>query len=596
MRNCFLVTLLWFASALSAQSTLGAGVTVLTQTELAELEGPTLVFLPLEVPMTVAVNGVVISQHGNLGKTYSSRLHWTTSLSLDAWKSPDQGNVTVEIQLLPQYGETPALGPVRLLPRAEALNWVFWRNFWGPQALTALAWASLVVGILSLLVYLLGRSLSSVDRSLHLVYFFVNVAFVLSYSNNIFSWDLAPTLLVEKLSKVGMYWWLYLVAVANLIFLHPRPDRRWLVRSGAVLALLPTLLQLAAPTVQNSSFVHFAFGLPVIGLFLLFALVRSTVLMLRHRDWQATVLVALYTIALFATLADTIPLFTLHYKPNVMLAPYTNFLANLGFLWLLAYQLNHRHAQAVRRAEQLQNLSVTLESRVQSRTKELANANQNLQFFISVLAHDLRGQVHGLARLGKETAALVRTEPEVTAADARLVPLVDLMHESARLTGQQLESLLEWSQVRLGTLKPQIAPVVAEDLLKAVAAEFRALAQSGGVELNVVADPETVVLCDLDMTTTLLRNLVANAVKYTRSGGSVTLEATLDSEYVKLAILDNGAGWAVPSSDDLQAKGFGLRIVRALAEAQGFRVDIESSPGKGTNCQVFIPRTAKVVR
>ncbi len=518
--------------------------------------------------MTVRVNGALASQRGNLTNPYSSRLHWATALVLDPWWSPGQGDLTIEIALQPGKGETPVLGPVRLMSRSDALTGVFWRNFWGPQAISALAWASMVVGLLSLLVYLNGRQLPPPSRRLYLIYFLLNLAFALSYTNNVFTWDLAPTLLVEKLSKIGMYWWLYLALAANVIYLHPQPKQHWLLLGLAVPVIVASVAQVMAPTVAQVGFWHARLGLPVMGLLLVAVLVRSAVLMVSHRDWQSTFLVVLYGIATVATLVDVYSVVVFHYKPYILLAPFTNFLSDLAFLWLLAYEF-HR-------------LTVTLEDQVATRTKQLAEANQNLQFFISVLAHDLRNQVHGLARLGKETAEVARATP--------VSSLVDLMHDTARLTGQQLESLLAWSQVRSGVLLPHFGPVVALDLLTEVASEFQAQAQAGEVQISVVCDPETVVLCDREMTRTLLRNLLANAVQHTPPRGSVRLEAQLEASQVKLLVCDSGTGWVVPSADNLQTKGFGLRIVRALAEVQGFRVEIESAPGKGTDCRLVIQR------
>jgi len=575
MRYRFLTLLLFLSSSLTAQTMLGVGTTVLTSAQLESFASPTLVFQPLEAPMTVHVNGALASQRGNVADPYSSRLHWATTLALDPWWLPGQGDLTIEITLQPGEGETPVLGPVRLMARADALTTVFWRNFWGPQAISALAWASLVVGLLSLFVYLNGHQLPSGDRQLYLIYFFLNLAFALSYTNNVFTWDLAPTLLLEKVSKIGLYWWLYFALLANLVYLRPKPNQHRLFVGLAVPVVVASLTQIMAPTVTLAGFWHFRLGLPVMGFLLLAVLFRTARLMLRKWDRQTTILVILYVTALVATIVDVYPLLTLRYKHQILVAPYTNFVSDLAFLLLLATQFYR--------------LTATFEKRVETRTKELAEANQNLQFFISVMAHDLRNQVHGLARLGKETVEVARSKATTT-ADGDVLTLIQLMHDSARLTGQQLESLLAWSQVRLGILKPQFGPVVAQDLLTEVASEFQAQAQAGTVLLSVVSDPDTVVLCDHEMTRTMLRNLLANAVRYTRAGGSVLLESRQESSHVKLTVRDSGTGWIVPSADDLQAKGFGLRIVRALAEAQGFRVEIESAPGKGTDCRVLIPR------
>ncbi|MEI7750868.1 MAG: hypothetical protein WCJ71_02155, partial [Candidatus Omnitrophota bacterium] len=336
MRYRFLVPFLLLTSVLAAEQVLSVGTTVLTQADLAALEGPTLVFLPLEVPLTVRVNGALASQRGNLDQPYTGRLHWATALSLQPWASPALGDLRVEIQLQPAEGEPSVLGPVRLLSRTEALDWVFWRNFWGPQAITALSWASLVVGLSSFLLFLVGHRLPRRDRVLYLVYFLTNLTFAVSYINNVFSWDLAPTLELDKLSRAGMYWWLYFATAANVLYLQPpaRPGRV-LVPAAAVIAVVTVLLALA-PSVPAVSTLQRLVGIPLLSVLLLYLLVRSVLLLVRHRDWQAGLLVVVYLLGAWAMVADSVPYFVLKYKPTVMLAPFTAFLSDLAFLWLLA--------------------------------------------------------------------------------------------------------------------------------------------------------------------------------------------------------------------------------------------------------------------
>ncbi|MEI8095838.1 MAG: HAMP domain-containing sensor histidine kinase [Spirochaetales bacterium] len=585
-RRSFLLALCWLGLAmpLSGQErTLGIGLSVLSAAELAAVDGPTLVFQPLEAPMTVTVNGAVAKRTGHQASPYSSRLHWAIFVSLEPFVVPSQ-DLKVEITLTPDLGERAVLGPVRLVSRDVASDLVFWRNFWGPQGLTALAWASMVVGFFSLLVYHLGRGLPERERNRYLVYFFLTLAFALSYVNNVLSWDLAPTLLLEKVSRVSMYCWFFCALVANVVFLRPGsgPDRRWIAAAAAF--LVPTVLVVLSPTLGEANSWHHLIGLPLMGLALALVLGRSLYWAFRAGDWQAWVLAAFYLAAAGASAVDDWPIYALRYKPGVLLAPYVNFFSDLAFLWLLAHDFNARSEMARRRTLELQTLTSTLEDQVNVRTSELTEAHHNLQFFVSVLAHDLRNQVHGLSLLGTETAEVVRA----TNAEPKVVRLIDLIRESSLATGQQLESLLLWSQVRLGLVKPVTGPEAAADLLGAVAAEFRPQALARTLNLTVDSDAELVVRCDREMVTTILRNLVANSIRMTPLGGTVSLRAEWSATEILLSVIDTGPGWTTSHGPN---SGFGLQIVRALAEAQGFSVETTSHPGKGTRVDLKVPRS-----
>jgi signal transduction histidine kinase len=97
----------------------------------------------------------------------------------------------------------------------------------------------------------------------------------------------------------------------------------------------------------------------------------------------------------------------------------------------------------------------------------------------------------------------------------------------------------------------------------------------------------------------VLVNLVANALRHTPRGGEVRITAALDSDSLRLSVIDNGSGIAprdLPhvferfyKTADSKGTGLGLAIARNLVLAHGGEIEAESAPGAGTTIRITIP-------
>jgi two-component system phosphate regulon sensor histidine kinase PhoR len=106
---------------------------------------------------------------------------------------------------------------------------------------------------------------------------------------------------------------------------------------------------------------------------------------------------------------------------------------------------------------------------------------------------------------------------------------------------------------------------------------------------------------DLDL---ILSNLVGNAVQYNRDGGSLTVRARREAEWLRIDVEDTGVGIAPenldlvlseffrekrPETRDLEGSGLGLAIVRRLTERAGGRLELRSILGEGSTFAVLLP-------
>jgi len=213
---------------------------------------------------------------------------------------------------------------------------------------------------------------------------------------------------------------------------------------------------------------------------------------------------------------------------------------------------------------------------------------------LATASHDLRQPLQTLRLLTQSLAEAV-DDPD----------LRELVDHQARAIGSMrdlLDALLDLGRLEAGKIAARIGDTDLAALLAGLAKEFSTLAAARGLVL--VADGTgPAVRSDPVLLGQILRNLLANAVKFTERG-EVRLSATPDGDHVRVTVADTGIGipgdalpklwdefYRVPQPDGRQADGFGLglSIVRRLGDLIGARLAIESAPGVGTRVHVDLP-------
>jgi CheY-like chemotaxis protein len=186
------------------------------------------------------------------------------------------------------------------------------------------------------------------------------------------------------------------------------------------------------------------------------------------------------------------------------------------------------------------------------------------------------------------------------------MPLVASIHASVDALEGLFAQLLDLSRLEAGALRPAPTAVPLGPLFARLAADFAPQAGASGLTLRSVPT-RLAVETDPVLLERILRNLVANAVRYTRTGG-VVLGARRREASVRIDVIDTGVGIA----DDDRARvfdefvqlaavprvhvrgrgmGLGLAIVRRLATLMGHRIDLDSRPGRGSRFSLTVPRT-----
>ncbi|NKE63748.1 HAMP domain-containing protein, partial [Lentzea sp. PSKA42] len=217
-----------------------------------------------------------------------------------------------------------------------------------------------------------------------------------------------------------------------------------------------------------------------------------------------------------------------------------------------------------------------------------AQLEQARKAMVSDVAHELRTPLSNIR------GWLEAAEDGVSDLDPALITL---LLKEALVLQHVVDDLQDLAVADAGSLRLTVEPVPVASALEQVRAAHEVRAAQAGVTLTVSADPSLVVRADALRLRQILDNLVANALRYVPSGGSVSVSAVEDGSDVVIAVADTGAGIAEEDlphvfdrfwrADKSRARstggsGLGLAIVRKLVEAHGGSVGVTSTTGQGT--------------
>jgi signal transduction histidine kinase len=247
-------------------------------------------------------------------------------------------------------------------------------------------------------------------------------------------------------------------------------------------------------------------------------------------------------------------------------------------------------------AGQLRELITGLEQRVAARTAELQAVNQELQSFAYSVSHDLRAplrHVDGFVELLRNQLG--------TAIDPRTQHCMDAIAESALRMGELVDSLLAFSRMGRSEMSP--ARVDLGQLLGEVVAELAA--ETDGREVRWRFGELPAVDGDRAMLRAVLSNLVANALKFTRTRHPAEIEVgsrTSDEGEVVVFVRDNGVGFdpayahklfgvfqRLHRAEDYEGHGIGLANVRRLVGRHGGRAWAEGAVDRGATFFFSLP-------
>lgn len=225
-------------------------------------------------------------------------------------------------------------------------------------------------------------------------------------------------------------------------------------------------------------------------------------------------------------------------------------------------------------------------------SKELQETNAAKDKFFSIIAHDLKSPFQGLIGLSR---LIVEEYGELSEDDLKSFVLA--LNESAETTYGLIENLLEWSRLQTGKMKFNPLKMDIYTIIEEIKMLLYQTAELKKIKIINNSKPGTLVWGDKYMLSSLLQNLISNAIKFTNRFGEIEVLTIPEEDMIRVIIADNGVGidsedlekifsidtsFTTRGTEQEKGTGLGLILCKEIVARHGGIIQIESEKEKGT--------------
>lgn len=247
-----------------------------------------------------------------------------------------------------------------------------------------------------------------------------------------------------------------------------------------------------------------------------------------------------------------------------------------------------------------------LEHGIKIRTEEIVSKNEQLQYlnttkdkFFHIIAHDLRNPFSGIYELSNYIVDAYDELDEQTK-----FKLIQSIYSTTQNTFSLLENLLEWARTQTNAIDYNPELLNLRKLIQNTVEVSAAVCHSKNIQITYEADESIQFMGDRNMLTTVLRNLILNAVKYSFRDESIHIDGIISDRFVKVSVIDHGTGInpkrmeelfkitqksSVRGTENEKGTGLGLILCKEFIEKHNGTISVESVVSRGSTFWFQIP-------
>lgn len=238
---------------------------------------------------------------------------------------------------------------------------------------------------------------------------------------------------------------------------------------------------------------------------------------------------------------------------------------------------------------------------LRSQEEKLLKLNQEKDRFLAIIAHDLRSPFNGMLGLLK----IMVNDYEFYSEEQRLSILLSI-HDSAQNAFNLLTDLLEWSKLQNNKFEIKNEAIDLKEIIDENINLFGHEAEKKEISIKNHIVQNFPITADSNSIKLIVRNILANAIKFTHKGGSIEIDVKKFQDDFELSIKDTGVGMSeetmsklfsldqkitMPGTNSEKGTGLGLTICNDLITLNGWKMNIESQLDNGTTFRILITET-----
>lgn len=237
---------------------------------------------------------------------------------------------------------------------------------------------------------------------------------------------------------------------------------------------------------------------------------------------------------------------------------------------------------------------------IEQQYKELASLNQTKDKLFTIIAHDLRDPANTFIGLSKKLRYLIQHQQW-----KRLESFGGYMEQSADSLHKMLNNLLVWASAQQGNISCIQETFLLTSILEELLPVYEIKAKEHEIHINKeLAAPTLSLFADREMFAIILRNIMDNALKFSKKGNTVTIQAFEKDNEIIVSVQDEGIGIPpelIPQLFSLKPEkirrgvrgikgaGLGLSLCKELTELNNGRIKVENTYPKGAKISLYFP-------